>query len=391
MQSPRTPGVRRRLPRCPPQTAQPHAQGKVACPPSGGYAASRGSSLSWLPGRPGTGGHAPLPQSWTAGTPSPTPLALACRQVPAARAATCQERFLLPPCRTNPCDLRTPGGADCRTNPMSSWRPPSPPRPLTGLLESAVIRACPLDVWRVPSNLSSPSPSICANPRHLRTSPWSVAGSCETNPIRQNTSSTRRIRLASEAGSAGCPLPGLPAAICANVCHLRTSPWSPAGLLQNKPNTSEQFFHQADTTSLRSRLRRLSSPRPPGGNVRKCVPSADPAVVSGQASAKRTQLAPGTAPSRARPPDRPRDLGCTPKGSSPAATVAPRNEPNSSEAVGPQRDTQPRQTEFGRLPTPATSDGPPPKPLCGTNRMSVPHCATPKHNACSGASSLTTQ
>jgi hypothetical protein len=236
MQSPRTPGVRRRLPRCPPQTAQPHAQGKVACPPSGGYAASRGSSLSWLPGRPGTGGHAPLPQSWTAGTPSPTPLALACRQVPAARAATCQERFLLPPCRTNPCDLRTPGGADCRTNPMSSWRPPSPPRPLTGLLESAVIRACPLDVWRVPSNLSSPSPSICANPRHLRTSPWSVAGSCETNPIRQNTSSTRRIRLASEAGSAGCPLPGLPAAMCANVCHLRTPPWSLARLLQNEPN-----------------------------------------------------------------------------------------------------------------------------------------------------------
>jgi hypothetical protein len=138
------------------------------------------------------------------------------------------------------------------------------------------------------------------------------------------------------------------------------------------------------TTAARSR----------SGRTAQAEPTRAPRV---QRPRPRNELAPGAAPSRARPSGRPRDLDCPLKGSSPAAEAAPqnepnvpespfrdqpvpicghlrhrwvspwslppllRNEPNSSQHLARERDTQPPQQKVG------VGSGPPrgATPLCG--------------------------
>jgi hypothetical protein len=277
------------------------------------------------------------------------------------------------------------------------------PRPPASLLESAVIRTCPLDVWRVPTPPSLParlypcrSVPICGDqwftrrrvvrgrrgcspvPLVVPVSPWpdrwrSVAvcgsplplgavvapvlrlrrqsarigeicgsrrglspGFCETNPIRHKPFSFNAIPQAPAAGvlpavSGGPEQPGTVRSA------LRTEHNGPAAAaaarLRNEPN--------GHTTPVDNNLQRpvaCRQPRFPRSRQRRGRPAPRRAAASTgthrcrsaapHATAKRTELAPSTAPSRARPPGRPRDLGHPPKGSCPAAGGAPRNEPN---------------------------------------------------------------
>jgi hypothetical protein len=194
-------------------------------------------------------------------------------------------------CRTNPIGPRRRPTRDCETNPIrqtllsAKWirrgregalLPLRWPRFPAHPWQSAVIRACPPDVWRVPSNPPLPSPSVCA----------------DLCPSVAHNSACRSPRPSARASASAL------AVICANLRHLRIPPLSVAGSLRNEPNTSERVVCEADTIRPRGQTYGSSVPAFPGRNLRKSASSVDRVVVCGWPSAKRTQWAYGIAGQR---------------------------------------------------------------------------------------------